>query len=308
LPSYSEGYVENYNSSLFSALNARVVLAAIGQAFYATGVGGAIMIAYGAYVPPGTSLIRTSWIVSGAIVLVSMLATLMVFPLVFHYGMDPAQGPQLVFELLPRAFAEMPGGRLIGTLFFLLLVLAALVPSIALLEPSVAWLIQRYGIDRIQAVRSVAAVAWMLGIGSVLSFNVAADWHPLGFIPAFKSKTFFDVLDFVSSDILLPAGAFLTSIFMGWRARNVFSNELAESSSFKRRVCIWLLRYACPLAILGVFVAALATDAACLSSAKPIPALVREFFCGRGRDTRIPLRCRLHLDGGHRRSPTPPEN
>ncbi len=95
----------------FSAINAQVVLAAIGQAFYATGVGQAMMIAYGAYVAPGTSLVRTSFVITGAILLVSLLSTLMVFPLVFGYGMDPAQGSQLVIEVLPRAFAEMPAGR-----------------------------------------------------------------------------------------------------------------------------------------------------------------------------------------------------
>lgn len=241
----------------FAAIDAQVVLTAIGQAFYATGVGQAMMIAYGAYVEPGTSLVRTSLVVTGSILLVSLLATLMVFPLVFAYGMDPAQGSQLVFEVLPRAFVEMPAGRFIGTLFFLLLVLAALMPSIALLEPAVAWLIRRRGLTRGVAVCAVATAAWVLGIGSVLSFNVAREWHPLGFVSGFETKSFFDLMDYGSSNIMLPIGALLTSILMGWRVSRTLEEELAESTPFMRAACVGLLRYVCPVAILAIFIATL---------------------------------------------------
>ena len=242
----------------FSAITAQVVLSAIGQAFYATGVAQAMMIAFGAYMERGTSLVRTSLVITGSILLVSLLATMMIFPLVFAYGMDPAQGPALVFDVLPRVFTEIPGGRIIGTLFFSLLVLAALTPSIALLEPAVAWLIHIRGISRAAAVWLVGGTSWVLGIGTVLSFNLWSEWHPLGFIPLFAHKTFFDVLDYVCSNIMLPIGALLTSIFVGWRLRPVFAErELAETTSFARVACIWLLRYICPLAILAVFIATL---------------------------------------------------
>jgi NSS family neurotransmitter:Na+ symporter len=242
----------------FSAINAQVLLTAIGQAFYATGVGQAMMIAYGAYVAPGTSLVRTSFVICGAILLVSLLSTLIVFPLVFAYGMDPAQGSQLVFEVLPRVFVEMPGGQLIGTLFFVLLVLAALMPSIASLEPMVAWLVQRYGLARSRAVTVVALAAWFLGLGSVLAFNDWKDLRPLGFVPGLDQLNFFDTMDYVSSNILLPVGAILTSLFMGWRVERMFADsELAETSPFGRLACVWLLRYVCPLAIIAVLIAAL---------------------------------------------------
>lgn len=240
----------------FSALNAQVVLTAIGQAFYATGVGQGMMIAYGAYVAPGTSLVRTALVITASILFVSLLSTLIVFPLVFAYGMDPAQGSQLVFEVLPRAFAEMPAGQLTGALFFLLLVLAALMPSIACLEPCVAWLMER-GTARNTAAWLTAGAAWVLGIGSVLSFNLAAQWRPLGFLPGFHSQTFFDVMDYVASNLLLPIGALLTSVFMGWRVSTVLSAELAETTPFARTACIVLLRYVCPLAIIAVFIATL---------------------------------------------------
>ena len=146
-----------------AAITPQVALAAVGQAFYATGVGGAMMLAYGSYVARGTSLVRSALIITGSILLVSLLATLTIFPLVFQYGMNPAQGPELVFEVLATVFAEMPGGRLVGTLFFMLLVFAALTPSIAGFEPLVAWLQQRRGLSRAWAVASRAVGG--LGVG-----------------------------------------------------------------------------------------------------------------------------------------------
>lgn len=242
----------------FSAVNAQVVLSAIGQAFYATGVGQAMMIAFGAYIDRGTSLVRTSLVITGSILLVSLLATMMIFPLVFGYGMNPAQGPALVFDVLPRVFTEIPGGRVIGTLFFLLLVLAATTPSIALLEPVAAWVMSRFAVGRARAVWIIGVTSWVLGIGSVLSFNRWSDWHPLGFIPIFAHKTFFDVLDYVSSNIMMPVGALLTSILVGWRVSKAFArDELAQTTPAARVACVWLLRYVCPIAILAVFIATL---------------------------------------------------
>ena len=242
----------------FSAVTSQVVLSAIGQAFYATGVGQAMMIAFGAYVERGTSLVRTSLFITGSILLVSVLATMMIFPLVFGYGMNPAQGPALVFDVLPRVFTEIPGGRVIGTLFFLLLVLAATTPSIALLEPGAAWLVRRHGLGRASAVWILGVAAWVLGIGTVLSFNRWSEWHPLSLIPLFAHKTFFDVLDYVCSNIMMPIGAALTSILIGWRLSTRFArDELAETAPLARAACVWLLRYVCPLAILAVFIATL---------------------------------------------------
>lgn len=242
----------------FGAITPEVVLAAIGQAFYATGVGMAMMLAYGAYVPEGASLMRSAAAISGSILLVSLLATLLVFPLVFHYGMNPAQGTELVFEVLPKAFAEMPGGRLVGSLFFLLLVFAALTPSIAALEPVIAHLIQRTRLPRGRATIFAAGAAWILGIPSVLSFNLWANARPFRMLPGFASRSWFDAVDYLSSNVLLPIGAVLTSVLVGWRlSRAVVDGELSETTPFARRACVFLLRTLCPLAIVAVFLAKL---------------------------------------------------
>lgn len=239
----------------FAAITPAVVLAAIGQAFYATGVGMAMMLAYGAYLRRGTSLVRSSLIIVGAILLVSLLATLIVFPLVFRYGMDPAQGPDLVFDVLASAFAEMPAGRVIGTLFFVLLTFAALTPSIAGIEPAIAWLEQR-GLRRALAVTAIALLVWIAGVGSVLSFNAWSDFHPLAALPGFANRTVFDSADFLTTNLVLPIGALLTSVFVGWRvSRAIVAEQFAETTPFARTLTVVLLRWVCPLAIAAVLVA-----------------------------------------------------
>ena len=242
----------------FARIDAEVMLTAIGQAFYATGVGMAMMIAYGAYAPADSSLLRSATLIVVSILVVSVLASIVVFPLVFAFDMDPAQGPDLVFNVLPAAFALMPGGQVFGTLFFVLLVLAALTPSMAGFEPAVAWLEQSARLRRPVAVATALGAGWLLGLGSLFSFNLAADWHPLGAIPRFAGSTFFDVVDYVTSNLLLPVGALLTSIFVGWRLPQAFLDEgYAQSAPWQRAAIVWSLRIVCPAAIVAVFVAAL---------------------------------------------------
>lgn len=239
-----------------AAITPHVILAAIGQAFYATGVGMAMMIAYGSYLRRGVSLVRSSLIISAAIVLVSLLATLIVFPLVFRYGMNPAQGPDLVFDVLASVFAEMPGGRLVGSLFFLMLIFAALTPSLAGVEPVISWLQQRRGLSRGAAVSVTGLFVWVAGIASVLSFNRWALWRPFRVFPGFEDKNFFAAADTLASNILLPIAALVTSLFVGWFVkRRIVLDELSETTPAARRISMWLLRYLCPLAIGAVFIA-----------------------------------------------------
>jgi neurotransmitter:Na+ symporter, NSS family len=217
-----------------------------------------MMLAYGSYLNRGTSLVRSSLIISAAILAVSLLATLIVFPMVFRYGMNPAQGPALVFDVLATVFAEMPAGRLIGTLFFLLLIAAALTPSLAAIEPLVCWLQQRKHLSRATAVYIAAAGVWVAGIPSVLSFNRWAGWRPLSWLPGFEGRTFFAAVDYLSSNILLPIGAMATSLFVGWHAnRRIVADELSEATPLASAFCLWLLRYVCPIAICAVLVTSL---------------------------------------------------
>jgi NSS family neurotransmitter:Na+ symporter len=241
----------------WDTLSAAVILAAIGQAFYATGVGMGMMLAYGSYMPPRSPLVRPALLVSGSILLVSMLSTVLVFPLVFRFHMDPAGGPALVFDVLPTAFALMPGGRLIGTVFFLLLVSAALTPSLAGFEPVTAWL-QARGLKRAPAAVVTGLTVWLGGIGSVFSFNWLAGWHPLDQVPILAGKTLFELVDFIAGNLFLPLGALLTCVFIGWRLdRATFAAELSGSPALVVAACRVLLRYICPVAITAVLLMAL---------------------------------------------------
>lgn len=242
----------------FDRITPQIALSAVGQAFYATGVGMAMMIAYGAYAPGSSSLLRSAGLIVVSIILVSILAAIVIFPLVFRFGMDPAQGPELVFNVLPTTFAVMPGGRAFGTLFFVLLVVAALTPSIAGIEPVIAWMQEKAGWSRTMAVTGTLLATWLVGLGSLLSFNLAADWRPLAFFPVFESMNFFDAVDYISSNILLPVGAFLTAIFVGWRLpMAVLSDGLGASDAGATRIVAWMLRIICPVAIAIMFAAVL---------------------------------------------------
>lgn len=241
----------------WEAVSADVVLAAIGQAFYATGVGMGMMLAYGAYMTRQASVLRPALVVSGSILTVSLLATILIFPLVFQYRMSPAAGPALVFEVLPTTFSMMRGGRMIGSIFFLLLILSALTPTLAGFEPVVAWLQSRH-LPRAPAALVTGLAVWCAGIASVLSFNVLAAWHPLGMVPLLADKSMFETLDFIAGNVLLPIGALLTCVFVGWRLdRAVFVAELGDAGTLTVRSCRFLLRYVCPAAITAVLLVTL---------------------------------------------------
>jgi neurotransmitter:Na+ symporter, NSS family len=241
----------------FSQLSGELVLAAVGQAFFATGVGMAIMLAYGSHVAGDTSLTRSAAVVTVSIILASVLASLLIFPLVFGSGVDPAQGPQLAFIVMPSIFIGMPGSAIVGTLFFVLLAFAALSSSIAGLEPAGAWLMEKYGLRRGTAMTLVAATAWVLGLATVLSFNLWSDVHPLSMIERFRASTIFDLTDYFASNILLPVGALLTSLFVGWRLdQQTIAPDFGEHLAV-RTLLLVLLRYLCPIAIVGVLLSAI---------------------------------------------------
>jgi NSS family neurotransmitter:Na+ symporter len=234
----------------FGRLTPHVVLDAVGQAFYALGICVGVMMIYGSYLPDDERLERSVVAVIASILLVSALATLAIFPLVFHYGLNPASGPELVFVVLPVAFCEMPAGRFIGAAFFILLVLAALTPTLALMEPWVAYLMQKFRLRRTPAVILAMASCWVLGQGSVLSFGRLADWKPLSFMPRLASLNVFGVIDFFSANILMPLSTLLVSVFLGWRVRETLQASMSGGMTPGAVKLLELaLRYVCPLGV-----------------------------------------------------------
>ena len=245
-------------SADFSKIDGRVVLTAIGQAFFSIGVAMGLMMAYGAYVPREISLTRSAIIIAGADTFVALLAGLMIFPLVFANGLDPAEGPGLIFKTLPTAFAAMPGGTVFGLMFFVLLSFAAVTSIIAIIEPVIAYAEDRWEMSRRKACLIFGALAWLIGIATVLSFNVWKNFAPLGMFETFAGKTLYDLIDYFTANLLMPLGGILISIFVGWRLKPAF---LAEELSMKSRtlfnIWLFLLRVVVPVAILAVLITSL---------------------------------------------------
>ncbi len=227
------------------------VLAAMGQAFFTLSLGmGAIMI-YGSYLPGQSSIAGTSGSVVLLDTLVAVLAGLAIFPIVFANGIDPAEGPGLAFVSLPLAFGTMPWGTFFGTLFFLLLTFAAWTSAISLMEPVVAYLVENRNISRVQATVWAAAVTWVVGLGSVLSFNYWSDLSVIG------GLNIFELLEFLSFKIILPIGGLLIAIFAGWLMSQPATRDELALSSGGYAVWRFVIRYVAPSGIALVFIATL---------------------------------------------------
>jgi len=238
----------------FSRVTADTMLMAMGQAFFSIGIAMAVMITYGSYLDKQTSIPRNAFIVVGADTLVAMLAGFAIFPLVFAHQLAPDSGAGLVFETLPIAFGELPGGQIFGSIFFLLLIAAAVTSCIGNFAPVVAWTEEKFSISHAKAARLAGLVMWLLGLGTVFSFNVLSDFHPLSFIDRFDGMTIYDSLDYVMANILLPVGAFLTSIFIGWIASNdAIRGEMGLPDGPAFRTWRILIRFVVPVAVAIIF-------------------------------------------------------
>ena len=236
----------------FSKLSSEAVLVAMGHAFFTLSLGmGAIMM-YGSYLSSKTSITRVCITVAGLDTLVALMAGLAIFPIVFANGMDPGAGFGLVFLSLPIAFGQMPMGTLFATLFFLLLVFAAWSSAISLIEPAVAWLVENHGMGRGRASVLVGAIAWALGLVTVLSFNHWA--FTFRFAGQVKETGMFDVLDILTSSIMLPLGGLFIAIFAGWiMTRKSVREELRLKDGPGFKLWYVLVRFVAPIGILVVF-------------------------------------------------------
>jgi len=201
-------------SADFSALTFDGVLMALGQALFSLAIGVGMLITYGAYVPRRVSLPRAGALIAGADSMVALLAGMAIFPIVFAVGLEANSGPGLIFETLPVAFAGMPGGVLLATLFFVMLSLAAITTGFGMIEPAVAWLSRDTFLSRPLATLLMGFLAWAAGLVFVLSFNVWAGVKPLGGV--FSGMNLFEVIDFVVANLLLPSNALLLAVFLGY--------------------------------------------------------------------------------------------
>lgn len=230
----------------FDKIDSGIILAAIGQAFFSIGVATGIMITFGAYLPENTSITRAAVIIVLADTFVALVAGLAIFPIVFQYNLDPAEGAGLMFVSLPVAFAQMTGGVWIGIAFFLMFTIAALTSLIGAMEAILVLVEEGLGWKRIKTGWIAAGASWMVGLASVLSLNLWADFRPIG------GRTLFGILDYLTANLMLPIGGMLVAVFAGWRISVARSKEELGLSGWLYSAWLICLRVLAPLAIFFV--------------------------------------------------------
>ncbi|MGR8980473.1 MAG: sodium-dependent transporter [Gammaproteobacteria bacterium] len=246
----TEGYFQGLHFLFkpdFSKLTADSVLTAMGQAFFTLSLGmGAVMV-YGSYLSKQVSIAQTSIIIAAADTVVALLAGLIIFPIVYTHGLHPDSGPGLIFKTLPIAFGNMTGGWLFGILFFLVLTIAALTSSIALIEPAVAWLVESKGFRREKACIAAGSATWLAGLGTVFSFNLWSDFKVFGL-------NFFELLDYLTANLMLPIGGFCIAVFSGWMMhRQNTEEELNLSKARSYQLWRFLVGYVAPFSVFLIF-------------------------------------------------------
>ena len=235
----------------FSQVTWKTVLIAMGQAFFSLSLGMGALMVYGSYLSSEISIPKTCVIVASLDTMVALLAGLAIFPIVISSGLEMTQGPGLIFQTLTVAFGLMPGGQLFGTLFFILLIVAAWTSSISLIEPMIIWLIEKYNISRIQAAIFSAALAWFIGIGTIISFNIGSDIKIFGL-------NIFESLDYLTSNILLPMGGILITIYVSWfLSKEKVNSELKINSNILRMLWYFSARVIAPIAVIFVMLNAI---------------------------------------------------
>ncbi|MCA1798704.1 MAG: sodium-dependent transporter [Xanthomonadaceae bacterium] len=235
----------------FSKLTPAAFMIALGQAFFTLSIGMGAIMAYGAYLPEDTAIAPTAATVVAADTTVALLAGLAIFPLVFANGLNPGEGPGLIFQTLPLAFGMMPGGVVFGTLFFLLLVVAAWTSAIGLIEPAVAYLVESRSMPRRRAALLIGGSIWLLGFATVFSFNV---WSDLTVSIGDRAFTMFDGVEFFTSNIALPLGGLLIAVFAGWvMSKGSTLDEFERGASTGYATWRLLVRWVAPAALLIVF-------------------------------------------------------
>lgn len=253
--SQGEAFMQGLNFMFrpnFSALSWGGVLTAMGQAFFTLSLGmGAIMV-YGSYLSSSASITRTTFMIAIADTGVALLAGVAIFPIIFANQMEPGAGPGLIFISLPLAFGHMPAGVLFGTLFFVLLSFAAWTSSISLLEPVVTWLVETFHWRRVTATLYAGILTWLLGVVSVFSFS---DWaFEFEFAGQLKENGVFDILDILTTNIMLPLGGLFIALFAAWfMSREASRDELGLGDGVRYNLWRVLVKFVTPAAILLVF-------------------------------------------------------
>lgn len=253
LPGAGEGLAFLFKPD-FSKIIGEVLIDALGQGFFSLSLGMGILITYGSYIKKEDNLTSTAFSVILADTFIALLAGLVIFPAAFSFGVKPEAGMGLVFNTLPMLFNQMTGGYWFCLVFFVLLAIAALTSTISLLEVAVAYLSEEFHIKRLWATVLACAGTMVLGVFASLSLMSDSPFARDGY-------TVFSMLDFLSSNILLPLGGLLIVIFVGWKlGKQKFFEEVSNEGTIKaslKKVIFFIIRYLAPVAIAIVFISGL---------------------------------------------------
>lgn len=249
MPGFSEGISYLFKPD-FSAITPSVILGALGQAFFSLSLGLGCMMTYASYFSDKNRLGKTAVTTALLDTTVAILAGIIIFPAVFSFGLSPSAGPTLVFEVLPHIFFQLPGGMIWSTLFFLLLFLASLTSTVSMSEISISYFCEEKGMSRTKATILSTAISLAGAMLCALSFGALSDFTIFGL-------NFFDLFDYLSSNICLPVGGFFCSIFVGWFVERKFlKDQLTDFGKYRFKMLkalVFFLRWLCPAAIFLIF-------------------------------------------------------
>lgn len=231
----------------WSYLNGETLILALGQAFFSLSIGVAAMITYSSYLSRKENIVNSAVNVATMNIAISLLAGLVIFPAVFALGFLPTEGPGLVFIMIPAVFEQIPLGGVLLFVFFLLLLFATVTSAIAMLEVVVSIGIREKTQSRKKVSWIFAAVIFILGVPSALSFGLLSDI-------TIQNRSIFDFVDYVTSAILMPIGALLTSIFAGYHYSKKISREEMQTSPIVYNIWYFIVRYLAPICIIAIFV------------------------------------------------------
>ena len=234
----------------FGKIDSSTVLSAMGQAFFSLSIGMGCMITYSSYFGAKTNLQNTALQVTLLDSIIAVLAGIMIFPAVFHFGIEPTAGVELVFITLPNIFGQLSFGNVWAVIFFILLAVAALTSTISLHEVATAYIHEEYNVSRKRATLYVSLGVSVFCVLSSLSFGVLKEATIFGL-------TFFDLLDYLTAKIMLPGGGMLICIYVGNRVdKKIIKAELTNQGSvpfyFFRTYCFFI-KYIAPIAIGAIF-------------------------------------------------------
>ncbi len=249
LPNAMEGVKFLFNPD-FSKVTPKMVVGAMGQAFFSLSLGLTGLLTYASYFSDKTPLVKSATIIAILDTFVAIMAGIIIFPAVFSFGLEPAAGPKLVFEILPNIFQQMPGGYFWSAAFFILLFFASITSTISMSEISITFFTEEYKMTRNKATAINTIIAIVFGSLCALSFNVLKDVK-------FLDLTIFDMFEYVSSNILLPLGGLGFALFVGWYIdKRIIHEQLTNFGERKitlLRPIIICIRYIAPVCIVLIF-------------------------------------------------------